>query len=168
VDADATDGTDADGSDELTRTTVAFSSVVRGTGVIQQVTGTGFTPGETVSATVNSTPMPLTAQTAGPDGRVVFTFPIGADFELGAHSVTVTGSVSGPTDLPDTDFTVVAKTVPAGQPGTPIRGGNGGYGGGILPVTGGGSDGLFLLGGIALLMLLTGAGALHQSRRRQA
>jgi LPXTG-motif cell wall-anchored protein len=135
---------------------------------VQQVTATGFTPGETVSATVNSTPMALTPQIAPADGRVVFTFPIGADFELGQHSVDVTGSQSGPADLPNTQFSVIGQTVPAGQPGTPIRGGNGGYGGGILPVTGGEADGMLLLGGIALLMMLTGAGALHRGRSRRA
>ncbi|PPF58003.1 sortase [Clavibacter michiganensis] len=165
--ADASDASDGstDGSDAPTRATVSLPVIVRGTGVVQEVTAENFTPGETILATVNSTPMPLEPKIADADGRATFTFPVGADFELGAHSVTVTGTESGPADEMLTQFQVVAATVPAGQPG-PVLGG-GGYGGGILPVTGGDADGLLLLGGIALLMMLTGAGALHRSRSRR-
>ncbi|WP_414171224.1 LPXTG cell wall anchor domain-containing protein [Clavibacter tessellarius] len=138
-------------------------------GIDQEVTAVGFMPGETVSATVNSTPMPLPDQIAPANGQVTFTFPIHEDFEIGQHSVTISGSVTGPVDVANTRFSVIGQTVPAGLPSTPIRGGTGGYGGGILPVTGGDADGMLFLGGIALLMMLTGAGALHRGRRsRQA
>jgi LPXTG-motif cell wall-anchored protein len=142
--------------------------IVRGTGVVQEVTAVNFAPGETILATVNSTPMPLEPKIADADGRATFTFPVGADFELGAHSVTVMGADSGMAEEMLTQFQVIGTTVPAGQPGPVLGGGGyGGYGGGILPVTGGDADGMLLLGGIALLMMLTGAGALHRSRSRR-
>ncbi|WP_228503570.1 choice-of-anchor G family protein [Clavibacter phaseoli] len=166
--ADATDGS-TDGADAPTRAVVRFTEIVRGSGSMQMVDAVNFIPGETLNATVNSTPMPLAPLVADADGRALFTFEVGPDFELGNHSVTVVGSQSGMADEMITQFRVVGSTVPAGQPGTPIGGGaNGGYGGGILPVTGGDADGMLLLGGIALLMMLTGAGALHRGRSRRA
>lgn len=133
---------------------------------MQMVDAFGFIPGETLNATVFSTPKPLTPMVADADGRATFMFEIGPDFELGDHRVEVIGVDSGMADEMITRFRVVGSTVPAGQPGTPINGG--GYGGGILPVTGGDGNGMLLLGGIALLMMLTGAGALHRGRSRRA
>ncbi|OQJ48737.1 sortase [Clavibacter sepedonicus] len=166
--ADATDGS-TDGSDAPTRAVVRFTEIVRGSGSMQMVDASGFIPGETLNATVFSTPKPLAPMIADADGRATFVFEIGLDFEMGDHRVEVSGVQSGMADEMDTRFRVLGSTVPAGQPGTPISGGNGGgYGGGILPVTGGDADGMLLLGGIALLMMLTGAGALHRGRSRRA
>ncbi|WP_440696721.1 choice-of-anchor G family protein [Clavibacter nebraskensis] len=169
--ADAADATDAadgstDGADAPTRAVVRFTELVRGSGTMQMVDAVGFIPGETLDATVFSTPKPLAPMVADAQGRATFVFEVGPDFELGDHRVDVIGSQSGMADVMITRFRVLGSTVPAGQPGTPIRGG--GYGGGFLPVTGGDGDGMLLLGGIALLMMLTGAGALHRGRSRRA
>jgi LPXTG-motif cell wall-anchored protein len=132
---------------------VTQTRIVRGTGVTQVVVGTGFEPGETVSATVLSTPFELAPVVADAAGNVRFTFPVGPTFELGAHRVEVRGSVSGelPTDRERTAFTVVAA--PAG-PGT-------------LPATGGDLNGL-ALGGLGMAMLIAGAAALTIRRRNTA
>ncbi|WP_236006561.1 LPXTG cell wall anchor domain-containing protein [Clavibacter zhangzhiyongii] len=164
--ADASDATDGstDGADTPTRAVVRFTEIVRGNGSMQMVDAVGFIPGETINATVFSTPKPLAPMVADAEGRATFVFEVGPDFELGDHTVDVIGVDSGMADEMITRFRVVGSTVPAGQPGTPI---SGGYGGGILPVTGGDGDGMLLLGGIALLMMLTGAGALHRGRSRR-
>ncbi|WP_233548839.1 choice-of-anchor G family protein [Clavibacter lycopersici] len=163
--ADATDGS-TDGAEATTRAVVRFTEIVRGSGSMQMVDAVGFIPGETLNATVFSTPKPLAPLVADAQGRATFVFEVGPDFELGDHEVDVIGVRSGMADEMITQFRVVASTVPAGQPGTGL-GGGGGYGGGILPVTGGDGDGMLLLGGIALLMMLTGAGALHRGRSRR-
>ncbi|WP_228494492.1 choice-of-anchor G family protein [Clavibacter sp. VKM Ac-2873] len=167
--ADATDGS-TDGVDGPTRAVVRFTEIVRGSGSMQMVDASGFRAGETLNATVFSTPKPLAPMIADAAGRATFMFEIGPDFELGDHRVEVVGVDSGMAEEMITRFRVVGSTVPAGQPGTPINGGGygGGFGGGILPVTGGDGDGMLLLGGIALLMMLTGAGALHRGRSRRA
>lgn len=64
-------------------------------GGTQVATGHSFQPGETVSAVLRSTPISLGSATADENGDVTFTFEIPADFELGEHSVTLTGSFSG-------------------------------------------------------------------------
>ena len=139
---------DADGTDPGERTTavVKFPSVVRGTNAVQVVTGFGFVAGETVTATVNSTPIVLPVQAADSNGDVTFSFPIGANFELGAHHVDFVGSVSGaiPAEREFTDFVVL------GQPA-------------VLASTG--FTGAWLAG-LATLLLLAGAGAVGVTRRK--
>ncbi|WP_295838032.1 choice-of-anchor G family protein [uncultured Microbacterium sp.] len=163
TDADATDSdaTDSDATDggvtTQARADVALTQIVRGTGVTQTVILTGFQPGETISATVNSTPFELTPVTADPSGSARMTFAVGADFELGAHRVDVRGSVSGelPTERENTAFTVTAQPVPAA-----------GGGGKALPATGVDLNGP-LTGGIAAALILAGA-TLWTVRRRSA
>ncbi|SDP26919.1 hypothetical protein SAMN04487788_2801 [Microbacterium testaceum StLB037] len=153
VDADATDG------DVTTqaRADVLLPQIVRGTGVSQTVVVQGFQPGETVSATVNSTPFELTPVTADGSGTARMTFAVGADFELGAHRVDVRGSVTGelPTERENTAFTVTAQ---------PAAAGNGG--GSSLPATGLDLNGP-LAGGLAAALILAGA-TLWTLRRRSA
>ncbi|MCW4458683.1 choice-of-anchor G family protein [Microbacterium sp. MPKO10] len=154
-DADATDSDASDGGDvDAPQATVKYESIVRGTGVTQEVYGTGFAPGETVSGTVHSTPFELEPTEADSNGNVTFTFAVDNDFELGAHRVDLVGSESGElTDAQeDTNFTVTA----------PVSAGN--NAGDSLPVTG--SDGGLLLGGLAALLTLLGA-ALVLSRKKQ-
>lgn len=129
------------------RASVAEKRLVRGPGVWQTVYVTGFQPGETVSATVNSTPFDLPAVTADANGSALFTFAVDAGFELGDHRVEVRGSLTGelPVEREDTAFTVVA--------------------GAALSVTGGDPAGTLLIGGIALGLLLVGA-TLRMWRRR--
>ena len=170
ADADATDAdadaTDADASDSdatdggvttQARADVALTQIVRGTGATQTVILTGFQPGETISATVNSTPFDLTPVTADASGSARMTFAVGADFRLGGHRVEVRGSVSGelPTERENTAFTVTAQPVPAA-----------GGGGRALPATGMDLNGP-LTGGIAAALILAGA-TLWTLRRRSA
>lgn len=160
TDADATDAdaTDADATDGgaafPARADVALTQIVRGAGVTQTVVLRGFEPGETISATVNSTPFDLAPAIADASGSVRMTFAVGADFELGAHRVDVRGSVTGelPTERENTAFTVTAQPVTAGGGGT------------ALPATGMDLDGP-LVGGFAAALILAGA-ALWTVRRR--
>lgn len=162
TDADATDAdaTDADATDgDVTtqaRADVLLPQIVRGTGVSQTVVVQGFQPGETVSATVNSTPFELTPVTADATGSARMTFAVGADFELGAHRVEVRGSVTGelPTERENTAFTVTAQPAVAGG------------GGSFLPATGVDLNGP-LVGGFAAALILAGA-TLWTLRRRSA
>jgi hypothetical protein len=87
---------------------VKYTTIERGTGVSEEIYGTGFQAGETVDAIVNSTPIPLAGQVADASGNVTWSLPIGSTFELGSHSATLTGSVSGTVDPADnhTAFTV--------------------------------------------------------------
>ena len=55
------------------------------------VSGTGFEPGETVQATLHSTPIDLGTVTADADGAVSLTFTVPADLEPGLHSVDLVG-----------------------------------------------------------------------------
>ncbi|REC99783.1 hypothetical protein DEU35_0759 [Microbacterium sp. AG157] len=161
TDADATDAdaTDADATDgDVTvqaRADVLLPQIVRGIGVSQTVVVQGFQPGETVSATVNSTPFELAPVTADAEGSARMTFEVGADFELGAHRVEVRGSVTGelPTERENTAFTVTAQ---------PAAAGNGG--GSSLPATGVDLNGP-LVGGLAAALIVAGA-TLWTLRRR--
>ena len=57
--------------------------------------GTGFDPGETVQAWLESTPVLLAARPADADGSVTVEVTIPADTELGSHSIRVSGLGSG-------------------------------------------------------------------------
>ena len=93
--------TDSDGNQSLpTSLTVREIGIKvlypqRTPGGPQQVTGFNFNPGEAVQAVVNSTPLDLGTKTADANGQVVFNFVIPAGFEIGKHTATVTGAVSG-------------------------------------------------------------------------
>ncbi len=167
ADADAAD-TDATDGDVTTkaRADVLLPQIVRGTGVSQTVVVQGFQPGETVSATVNSTPFELTPVIADGAGTARMTFPVGADFDLGAHRVEVRGSVTGelPVDRENTAFTVTAQPAAAGTGGgssLPAAGR-----GSSLPATGMDLNGP-LAGGLAAALILAGA-TLWTLRRRSA
>lgn len=123
--------------------TVSAASIPRGTE--QTITGAGFIPGETVTGVLFSTPIDLGSQVADADGTVTFVVLIPADFELGQHQVTLTGSLSGAVSVA---FEVVAAPVAPTVP--PVD----------LPKTGAQVAPLLLLGG-----LLIGAGLLLRRRR---
>lgn len=136
------------------RADVTEQRIVRSSTAMQTVVLTGFQPGETVSATVNSTPFELTPVTADGFGNARLTFAVGPDFELGAHRVEVRGSITGelPAERENTAFTVVAAAAGAGG----------------LPATGGDAGGLFLAGGAGLALILAGAALWVLRRRRTA
>lgn len=119
--------------------------VARGDG--QSVTGKGFIPGEQVSGLLQSTPVDLGVQTADASGAVTFAFKIPADFELGEHTITLTGAQSGPVAA---QFTVIAQPSNPVPPTVP------------LSVTGADSTGLVLM----VLVLLGLGSALVVARGR--
>jgi len=153
---------------------VKYSLLVRGAGMTQEVYGSGFVPGETVSGVVRSTPLPLEPVVADAEGNVTLTFPVDEAFDLGAHAVYLTGSVSGElgADQLATGFVVMDMAdgflvTPGGSvirwPGAsaPALTGAGSSGG--LARTGADDLGAGLLAGA--LLLLTGAGLLAVRRR---
>src|SRR5699024_2654861 len=164
---------DADGDDGELVATIKYATIVRGTGVTEEVYGSGFEPGESVTATVHSTPFELEAVTANESGDVTFTFDVGSDFELGDHYVTLVGATSGevPAANTHTDFTVVDDTGSAtatGASGTADATGPGGAdsgNNGWLPDTGSTIGPGVLIG--ALLLILIGSGLALVSRRRR-
>ena len=166
--------------------TVKFPLLVRGTGMVQEVYGTDFVPGETVSGEVRSTPLPLAPAVADAEGNVTLTFLVDEDFEVGTHQVFLTGSESGPLgpDQLATGFVVIDATdgvivgpdgsvitlpggwMPGGSGGSGAWGGNGSGPRGSGPLARTGADDLAvgLLSGT--LLLLVGGGMLAVRRRR--
>jgi len=65
-------------------------------GGTQTIGGSGWYPGESVHLTVQSTPLDLGTVFANADGTLPVTnFKVPAGFEIGTHTVTAVGSVSG-------------------------------------------------------------------------
>jgi hypothetical protein len=112
----------------------------------QQVTGTGFHPGDVVTATQRSAPRDLGTYVVGPAGTVTFSWTLRVDETPGQHTIDVVGAVSGTARA---TFAVAgpppAGPAPAGPPpGGPAPGTTGGGGtaggdgtipGGVLPAT---------------------------------
>lgn len=73
------------------------------------VTATGLDPGTSASAVAQSTPISLGTKTVAANGSVSFTFTVPADFEPGAHSVTITGTKAGAPTTLTVNFTVVGQ-----------------------------------------------------------
>src|SRR5699024_6883817 len=61
----------------------------------QYVTGSGFTPGETVGIVLHSTAIDLGTTKADANGDVAVALEIPADLETGSHSIELTGEQSG-------------------------------------------------------------------------
>jgi PKD repeat protein len=91
---------------------VPGESLVTPTTVTQNATATatatGFTPGETVDATVHSNSIDVGQAVAGPDGSVHLTFTIPADLVAGTHYLVLVGQTSGHTTV--AAFTVTASS----------------------------------------------------------
>jgi LPXTG-motif cell wall-anchored protein len=129
----------SDPSGELSTSTVAPGGTVT-------ITAEGFEAGETVEATLHSTPIELGTTTADGDGNVTMTVTIPSDVEPGAHTVELRGLSSGRTvTLP---LTIVGVEDPRALPAT------------------GRTTGPLATTGAALLAV--GAAALLASRRRTA
>ncbi len=89
---------------------LSSSEVVQGGELV--VTGTGFGPGERVSATVFSDPVALEPQTADAQGNVAFRWTVPADFTTGTHTVEVTSAAG----TASAQFTVTAAAVAPAVP----------------------------------------------------
>jgi len=140
----------------------------------QEVYGSGFVPGETVSGVVRSTPLPLEPVVADAEGNVTLTFPVDEAFDLGVHAVYLTGSLSGElgADQLATGFVVMDMAdgflvTPGGSvirwPDAAVPAPTGAGSSGGLARTGADDLGAGLLAGA--LLLLTGAGLLAVRRR---
>ena len=120
-------------------------------GAQQTVTLYGFLPFEMVRGVLYSTPVELGTVQADANGAATFTFTVPAGFELGQHTITMTGVTSG-VSASDT-FTVSAAVAAAARP----TGGLAYTGADVVPV--------LALGGT---LLAAGSGALVLARRRRA
>jgi len=109
-------------------------------GGVVTVRGTGFEPGESITATQFSTPRDLGAKPADANGVVTFTWTVRSDETIGEHSVVLTGAQSG----------TVAVTFRVTDDAT-------------LPATGASSGPLV---GIGTISLAAGLAALMLTRRR--
>ena len=107
----------------------------------QTAIGTGFRPGEVVTGVMTSDPLALGTQVANAQGTVTFTWTIPADYDLGTHTVTLTGPTSGSIA---TTFKVVATG---------------------LATTGGEVQGGWIA--LAALLLMFGLGAMRVARTRR-
>ena len=97
--------------------TLSATSVMAG----GQLTATaiGFAPGETVDATLHSTPVDLGSVVADDAGGLTLTFTVPADLEPGQHTVDLVGRTSGATV--SLGFEVLAAD-PAGPGTLPVTG----------------------------------------------
>jgi hypothetical protein len=86
----------------------------------RQADGTGFQPGETVTATLHSTPIALGSFLAGADGSVSFTFIVPADLAPGRHTLTLAGRTSGRTAT--AGLIVEARPAALADTGSPVTG----------------------------------------------
>lgn len=107
----------------------------------QTAIGTGFRAGEVVTGVMSSEPLALGTQVADAHGAVTFTWTVPADYDLGTHTVTLTGPESGSIA---TTFKVVAKG---------------------LATTGGDVQGGWIA--LAALLLVLGFGAMRVARSRR-
>jgi hypothetical protein len=114
------------------------------------VTGTGFQPGESVTATVYSEPVGLGAKQADATGKVVFTWQVAAGTAIGQHRVELVGALSGKVDGA---FTVEAVGKTGNLPGA----------GGDVPS----STLAIALGLLAVGLVATGTSLIRRNRMYQ-
>ncbi|WP_022883438.1 GH92 family glycosyl hydrolase [Glaciibacter superstes] len=132
-------------------------------GDLVTVTGHGLAPGESVEVVFHSDPVTVGTLEADLHGAVEFTFAVPADASVGEHSIIVTGDVSAqPVELP---FDVLPPVTPGD--------GSGGTTGptdpsAIANLSHTGVDGpvLWLVGGLAAVMVLAGLMVIGRRRRR--
>ncbi|TFB15537.1 hypothetical protein E3V93_02355 [Microbacterium sp. 3H14] len=115
------------------RVSLAFGSRIAGE--TQGVVGLGFLPGESIVATLESTPIDLGRFTASVGGDIAFEFTVPLGIEPGTHSVILVGEDSG----------AVRATFEVRPPAA--------GGGGALPTTGGTAVQPLLPLGVVLLLV---------------
>lgn len=84
----------------------------------QAAVGTGFIPGEEVTATLYSTPQKVAAVRADEAGRVEFSFAIPRGLDYGEHSVTLTSALS---ESASDSFELVPQPLQPLLPVTPVE-----------------------------------------------
>lgn len=121
--------------------------------------GTGFTPGESVKATVHSDPVELGTFDVAADGTLAIDWAIPADFAVGEHEVVIA--------LADGTTVTAAFQIAAAASGDgAAASGDGAATDGGLAITG--AELPLLITGIALAMLIGGAVLLIARRRTAA
>ncbi|WP_133162840.1 beta-N-acetylglucosaminidase domain-containing protein [Arthrobacter glacialis] len=121
------------------------------------VSGTGFKPGSEASFTLHSTPVLLGTVTADAQGVVTLSVNLPVDVAPGLHSIVIDGvgvdgtsrQLSAPLTI--TGAATAAVTTPAAADGLASTGAN-----------------ATMLGGLAVLLLIAGAGVFAVTRRRVA
>ncbi|GED11348.1 choice-of-anchor G family protein [Cellulosimicrobium cellulans] len=143
-------------------------------GAEQTFVASGFEPGESVQAVINSEPLILPAATADASGQVSWTFVVPADFEVGPHTGTATSVSVGDSTVASFEVYLTSTTGDGDGPGGSGSGSGGAgsgsdgssNGSGYLARTGTDDLGLFLVA--ALLLVAVGAGVrlrAHHARR---
>jgi LPXTG-motif cell wall-anchored protein len=128
------------------------------------INSTGWKAGSNVEATLNSTPVTLGTLVADATGTVNGTFNVPAGFELGAHTVNLSGtSAAGIAGTLSASITVIAQTTTTTSTIAPATTAFTSTTTGSLPVTG--ADSVKLVG-VAVLLLGTGGALLVVRRRR--
>ena len=107
----------------------------------QVVTGYHFTVGEQVCLVVDSEPLQVGCETADDQGNVTFTFTVPENFDLGAHTATLTGGTSKLSA--SASFSVIASPV-VNTGGTSLPQGDNGLLYGVLASLVAASAGIFL------------------------
>lgn len=127
-------------------------------GASVKIMGSGFQAGEKVSVVLHSSPVVLATWIADGDGAVSGVVTIPQDTEIGAHSITLTGEISG---LTASENIVVIAPTGTTQPTTPVSP--------IAPPslasTGVNASSMTIVG---LSLAALGGGALILARRRTA
>jgi primary-amine oxidase len=135
-------------------------------GEVVTVQAAGFTPGESVTAVVHSTPEALTPATASTTGTVTYQFTVPTDLLTGAHTLVLTGATSQ--NVVTINFSIASPAVLGTTTTTPSAGSA------SLPFTGSDTE---LLAVIAIICTVVGIGmrtrpqmarypAAHEWRRR--
>ncbi|MCO7272261.1 choice-of-anchor G family protein [Cellulosimicrobium cellulans] len=142
-------------------------------GAEQTFVASGFEPGESVQAVINSEPLILPVATADANGQVSWTFVVPADFEVGPHTGTATSVAVGDSTVASFEVYLTASggDGPGGSgPGSGSGSGsnNTGNGTGSDYLARTGTDDLALVLVAALLLVATGAVVrlrTHRARR---
>ncbi|MFB8229618.1 choice-of-anchor G family protein [Cellulosimicrobium sp. NPDC055967] len=142
-------------------------------GAEQTFVASGFQPGESVQAVINSEPLILPVATADASGQVSWTFVVPADFEVGPHTGTATSVTVGDSTVASFEVYLTASggDGPGGSgPGSGSGSGsnNAGNGTGSDYLARTGTDDLALVLVAALLLVTTGAVVrvrAHRARR---
>lgn len=129
----------------------SVSATVISAGHTMTFSGSGFSAGETVKASVNG--MVVGTYTANASGFVSGSYVVPANFKPGRYTMTLTGATSG--RVLKVSFTVVPAVANAGVVGN----------GGSLAYTGAEVGGLATGGAV---LIVGGAAALVAARRRRA
>jgi hypothetical protein len=143
---------------------VSSSSVRAGTR--QTVTGNGFAAGERVRVTIHSSPVVVATVHADAIGSVRAAYRVPGTIAAGAHTVTLSGLVSGLS----ADRAITVTVAAGGTPSTPRAGSGSTTGartGGVIAATGRDGQRIALLAAGGIVAVLLGGALVVVGRRRE-